>query len=94
MKCPDNAKNLRYAITLLCNCKFLNSILQHCNYIKFCLKVEKGRANAALEQITATMRGATTQRGEMTSLKANTERESAELARRKVISFFSVIHRY
>ncbi|XP_018402903.1 PREDICTED: cytoplasmic dynein 2 heavy chain 1 [Cyphomyrmex costatus] len=47
------------------------------------LEVEKGRANAALEQITATMRGATTQRGEMTSLKANTERESAELARRK-----------
>jgi len=50
--------------------------------------VEKGRANAALEQITATMRGATTQRGEMTNLKANTERESAELARRKVISIF------
>jgi len=47
--------------------------------------VEKGRANAALEQITATMRGATSQRGEMTNLKANTERESVELARRKVI---------
>ncbi|XP_071561821.1 cytoplasmic dynein 2 heavy chain 1 [Temnothorax nylanderi] len=47
------------------------------------LEVEKGRANAALEQITATMRGATNQRGEMTSLKANTERESVELARRK-----------
>lgn len=49
------------------------------------LKVEKGRANAALEQITATMRGATSQRGEMTNLKANTERESAELALRKVL---------
>ena len=48
------------------------------------LEVEKGRANAALEQITATMRGATGQRGEMTHLKADTERESAELARRKV----------
>ncbi|XP_029665147.1 cytoplasmic dynein 2 heavy chain 1 [Formica exsecta] len=47
------------------------------------LEVEKGRANAALEQITATMRGATSQRGEMTDLKANTERESAELALRK-----------
>ncbi|KAL0104886.1 hypothetical protein PUN28_016497 [Cardiocondyla obscurior] len=47
------------------------------------LEVEKGRANAALEQITATMRGATSQRGEMTSLKVNTERESVELARRK-----------
>ena len=47
------------------------------------LEVEKGRANAALEQITATMRGATGQRGEMTTLKAETERESAELARRK-----------
>lgn len=47
------------------------------------LEVEKGRANAALEQITATMRGATGQRGEMTTLKAATERESAELARRK-----------
>ncbi|KAL6266424.1 hypothetical protein P5V15_003274 [Pogonomyrmex californicus] len=47
------------------------------------LEVEKGRANAALEQITATMRGATNQRGEMTTLKASTERESAELARRK-----------
>ncbi|XP_032668403.1 cytoplasmic dynein 2 heavy chain 1 [Odontomachus brunneus] len=47
------------------------------------LEVEKGRANAALEQITATMRGATNQRGEMTNLKANTERESIELARRK-----------
>nr|XP_012219219.1 PREDICTED: cytoplasmic dynein 2 heavy chain 1 [Linepithema humile] len=47
------------------------------------LEVEKGRANAALEQITATMRGATSQRGEMTNLKANTERESVELARRK-----------
>jgi len=57
--------------------------------------VEKGRANAALEQITATMRGATNQRGEMTNLKANTERESIELARRKVIfSFFSVRYRY
>lgn len=49
------------------------------------LKVQKGRANAALEQITATMRGATNQRGEMTNLKANTERESAELALRKVL---------
>ena len=48
------------------------------------LEIEKGRANAALEQITATMRGATGQRGEMTTLKAETERESAELARRKV----------
>lgn len=48
------------------------------------LEIEKGRANAALEQITATMRGATGQRGEMTNLKSNTERESAELARRKV----------
>ncbi|EFN76217.1 Cytoplasmic dynein 2 heavy chain 1 [Harpegnathos saltator] len=47
------------------------------------LEVEKGRANAALEQITATMRGATNQRGEMTNLKTNTERESVELARRK-----------
>ncbi|KMQ91499.1 cytoplasmic dynein 2 heavy chain 1-like protein [Lasius niger] len=47
------------------------------------LEVEKGRANAALEQITATMRGATSQRGEMTNLKTNTERESAELALRK-----------
>lgn len=47
------------------------------------LEVEKGRANAALEQITATMRGTTGQRGEMTTLKAETERESAELARRK-----------
>ncbi|XP_023246189.1 cytoplasmic dynein 2 heavy chain 1 [Copidosoma floridanum] len=47
------------------------------------LEVEKGRANAALEQITATMRGATGQRGEMTSLKLETEKESAELARRK-----------
>ncbi|XP_051159645.1 cytoplasmic dynein 2 heavy chain 1 [Leptopilina boulardi] len=47
------------------------------------LEAEKGRANAALEQITATMRGATGQRGEMTTLKAATERESAELARRK-----------
>jgi hypothetical protein len=46
--------------------------------------VEKGRANATLEQITATMRGATGQRGEMTSLKVETEAESAELARRKV----------
>lgn len=53
--------------------------------------MEKGRANAALEQITATMRGATTQRGEMTSLKANTERESVELARRKVMLFLSII---
>ncbi|CAD6239204.1 GSCOCG00008639001-RA-CDS, partial [Cotesia congregata] len=49
------------------------------------LEVETGRANAALEQITATMRGATGQRGEMTSLKADTERESAELARRKIV---------
>lgn len=48
--------------------------------------MEKGRANAALEQITATMRGATSQRGEMTDLKANTERESAELALRKVLN--------
>lgn len=48
------------------------------------LEVEKGRANAALEQITATMRGATGQRGEMATLKTDTERESAELARRKV----------
>ncbi|XP_043268031.1 cytoplasmic dynein 2 heavy chain 1 [Venturia canescens] len=47
------------------------------------LEVEKGRANAALEQITATMRGATGQRGEMATLKTDTERESAELARRK-----------
>lgn len=47
------------------------------------LEVEKAKANAALEQITATMRGATGQRGEMTTLKAATERESAELARRK-----------
>ncbi|XP_014611048.1 PREDICTED: cytoplasmic dynein 2 heavy chain 1 [Polistes canadensis] len=47
------------------------------------LEIEKGRANAALEKITATMRGATGQRGEMTNLKAETERESAELARRK-----------
>ncbi|XP_066585667.1 cytoplasmic dynein 2 heavy chain 1 [Prorops nasuta] len=47
------------------------------------LEAEKGRATAALEQITATMRGATGQRGEMASLKAETERESAELARRK-----------
>ncbi|XP_047369553.1 cytoplasmic dynein 2 heavy chain 1 isoform X1 [Vespa velutina] len=47
------------------------------------LEIEKGRANAALEKITATMRGATGQRGEMTNLKAVTERESAELARRK-----------
>lgn len=53
--------------------------------------MEKGRANAALEQITATMRGATTQRGEMTNLKANTERESIELARRKVILFLSIV---
>jgi len=53
--------------------------------------MEKGRANAALEQITATMRGATTQRGEMTSLKANTEHESAELARRKVIISSSLV---
>lgn len=53
--------------------------------------MEKGRANAALEQITATMRGATTQRGEMTNLKANTERESVELARRKVILFLSIV---
>lgn len=30
------------------------------------------------------MRGATGQRGEMANLKAETERESAELARRKV----------
>lgn len=49
-------------------------------------QIEKGRANAALEDITATMRGATGQRGEMTNLKAETERESAELARRKVTS--------
>ncbi|XP_011502016.1 PREDICTED: cytoplasmic dynein 2 heavy chain 1 [Ceratosolen solmsi marchali] len=48
------------------------------------LEVEKGRANATLEQITATMRGATGQRGEMTTLKDETERESAELARRKL----------
>uniref|UniRef100_A0ABD2XKY5 Dynein heavy chain, cytoplasmic n=1 Tax=Trichogramma kaykai TaxID=54128 RepID=A0ABD2XKY5_9HYME len=47
------------------------------------LELERGRANAALEQITATMRGATGQRGEMASLKAETERESVELARRK-----------
>ncbi|XP_029051229.2 cytoplasmic dynein 2 heavy chain 1 [Osmia bicornis bicornis] len=47
------------------------------------LEAEQGRANAALEQITATMRGATGQRGEMVNLKAETERESAELARRK-----------
>ncbi|XP_023289902.1 cytoplasmic dynein 2 heavy chain 1 [Orussus abietinus] len=47
------------------------------------LEAEKGRAAAALEQISATMRGATGQRGEMTTLKAETERESAELARRK-----------
>lgn len=50
--------------------------------------MEKARANAALEQITATMRGATSQRGEMTNLKANTERESIELARRKVFNYF------
>lgn len=56
------------------------------------VKVEKGRANAALEQITATMRGATTQRGEMTSLKANTERESGELARRKVMSYITSLY--
>lgn len=53
--------------------------------------MEKGRANAALEQITATMRGATNQRGEMTSLKASTERESVELARRKVKLFFLML---
>lgn len=53
--------------------------------------MEKGRANAALEQITATMRGATSQRGEMTDLKANTERESVELARRKVFNYFLII---
>ncbi|XP_043507557.1 cytoplasmic dynein 2 heavy chain 1 [Frieseomelitta varia] len=47
------------------------------------LEAEKGRANAALEQITATMRGATGQRGEMANLKAETEQESTELARRK-----------
>ncbi|CAK9809936.1 Cytoplasmic dynein 2 heavy chain 1 [Anthophora quadrimaculata] len=47
------------------------------------LEAEQGRANAALEQITATMRGATGQRGEMANLKVETERESAELARRK-----------
>ncbi|XP_031838829.2 dynein cytoplasmic heavy chain beethoven isoform X1 [Nomia melanderi] len=47
------------------------------------LETEQGRANAALEQISATMRGATGQRGEMANLKAETERESAELARRK-----------
>ncbi|XP_024946848.1 cytoplasmic dynein 2 heavy chain 1 isoform X2 [Cephus cinctus] len=47
------------------------------------LEAEKGKATAALEQITATMRGATGQRGEMTILKSETERESAELARRK-----------
>lgn len=34
------------------------------------------------------MRGATGQRGEMTNLKIETERESAELARRKVILFY------
>ncbi|KAK0158915.1 hypothetical protein PV328_009853 [Microctonus aethiopoides] len=44
---------------------------------------EKKKANAALEQITATMRGATGQRGEMSTLKADTERESVELTRRK-----------
>ncbi|KAF7991046.1 hypothetical protein HCN44_000861 [Aphidius gifuensis] len=48
------------------------------------LEEEKGRANAALEQITATMRGATGQRGEMSTLKINTEHESKELARRKI----------
>ncbi|XP_017891098.1 cytoplasmic dynein 2 heavy chain 1 isoform X2 [Ceratina calcarata] len=47
------------------------------------LEAEQGRANAALEKITATMRGATGQRGEMANLKAETERESVELARRK-----------
>ncbi|XP_058798637.1 cytoplasmic dynein 2 heavy chain 1 [Phymastichus coffea] len=47
------------------------------------LEIEKGKANAALEQITATMRGATGQRTEMASLKSETERESIELARRK-----------
>jgi len=57
-------------------------------------KMEKGRANTALEQITATMRGATTQRGEMTSLKANTEHESVELARRKVIIVSSLVRYY
>ncbi|XP_063978818.1 cytoplasmic dynein 2 heavy chain 1 [Diachasmimorpha longicaudata] len=49
------------------------------------LEEEKGRANAALEQITATMRGATGQRGEMSTLKADTEKESIDLAKRKVV---------
>ncbi|XP_011311295.1 cytoplasmic dynein 2 heavy chain 1 [Fopius arisanus] len=49
------------------------------------LDEEKGRANAALEQITATMRGATGQRGEMSTLKADTEKESIDLAKRKVV---------
>ncbi|KAJ8675957.1 hypothetical protein QAD02_011743, partial [Eretmocerus hayati] len=48
------------------------------------LEIERGRANSALEKITATMRGATGQRGEMASLKSETERESVELARRKM----------
>ena len=48
------------------------------------MQLERGRANSALEKITATMRGATGQRGEMATLKAETEKESAELARRKV----------
>ncbi|XP_046488904.1 cytoplasmic dynein 2 heavy chain 1 [Neodiprion pinetum] len=47
------------------------------------LEIEKGKAASALDQITATMRGATGQREEMTTLKAETERESAEVARRK-----------
>ncbi|XP_015119188.1 cytoplasmic dynein 2 heavy chain 1 [Diachasma alloeum] len=49
------------------------------------LEEEKGRANAALEQITATMRGATGQRGEMSTLKADTEKESIDLAKRKAV---------
>lgn len=55
------------------------------------MKAEKEKANAALEQITATMRGATNQRGEMTDLKAKTERESVELARRKVLNAISLL---
>lgn len=51
------------------------------------LQIEKGKANTALEKITATMRGATGQRGEMTTLKAETEKESLEVARRKVSHF-------
>lgn len=51
--------------------------------VSLLFQIEKSRAKAALEQIGATMRGATGQRGEMASLKEETEKESAELARRK-----------